>query len=66
MTSLHLTRDRHIYTSTVVNSSITAADDAATPQSWMRNRLTVLVAYSILSHAAVTIAQMSRFVKVTA
>ncbi|RYP61573.1 hypothetical protein DL771_010094 [Monosporascus sp. 5C6A] len=66
MASLHLTRDPHMYAPAVVDTSITASGEGATPQSWMRNRLTVLAACATLSRAATAMAQTPRFAKATA
>jgi hypothetical protein len=66
MVSLHLTRDRHMYAPAVVDTSITACGEGATPQSWMRNRLTVLAAATILARTAAAMAATPKFAQATA
>ncbi|SPQ20773.1 c9995225-d21e-49de-9587-fd45d7d956d4 [Thermothielavioides terrestris] len=66
VTALHLTRDRHLYGPARVDPSLAAAGPGATPQTWMRNRLTVLAANSILSRAAVAMTRTPRFARATA
>ncbi|KAM5354211.1 hypothetical protein ACJ41O_000861 [Fusarium nematophilum] len=59
MASLHLARDRHMY-------APTADDDSSNSNSWMRNRLTVLSATSILHRAAAAMARTREFKRSTA
>ncbi|KAL2166139.1 hypothetical protein VTG60DRAFT_3255 [Thermothelomyces hinnuleus] len=67
MASLHLGRDRHMYAPAAVDPSVTASGEGATPQSWMRNRLTVLAAVTALSRAATAMAVATPgFAKATA
>ncbi|KAL2155250.1 hypothetical protein VTH82DRAFT_3926 [Thermothelomyces myriococcoides] len=56
MASLHLTRTRDLYAPATADTSVTACGEGATPQSWMRNRLTVLTAITALSRAATAMA----------
>ncbi|KAH7134603.1 hypothetical protein B0J13DRAFT_560762 [Dactylonectria estremocensis] len=56
MASLHLARDRHMYAPATVDQAISAVGTNASPSSWMRNRLTVLSATSILHRVAAAMA----------
>ncbi|CAM1505284.1 Fc.00g109210.m01.CDS01 [Cosmosporella sp. VM-42] len=64
--SLHLARDRHMYAPGTIAEEMTAAGHLATPESWMRNRLAVLTASSILHRAAAAMAWTPEFCKATA
>ncbi|KAK4233025.1 hypothetical protein C8A03DRAFT_39296, partial [Achaetomium macrosporum] len=61
--ALHLTRERHLYGPAAVDASLAAAGPGATPQTWLRNRLTVLTANNVLSRAAVAMARTPRFAR---
>ncbi|RSM12703.1 hypothetical protein CDV31_006170, partial [Fusarium ambrosium] len=66
MASLHLSRDRHMYAPATTDKDMTAVGEGASTSSWMRNRLTVLSATSILNRAATAMAGTKELRKATA
>ncbi|KAF5613117.1 uncharacterized protein FSUBG_847 [Fusarium subglutinans] len=66
ISSHHLSRDRHMYAPALTDEDLTAVGKGATASSWMRNRLTVLSAMSVLHQAAAAMAQSVKFQKATA
>ncbi|KAM0425121.1 hypothetical protein ACHAPT_009681 [Fusarium lateritium] len=66
MASLHLSRDRHMYAPATIDKNTTAVGEGASTSSWMRNRLTVLSATSILNRAATAMARTRELQKATA
>ncbi|KAG4254148.1 hypothetical protein FPRO06_11440 [Fusarium proliferatum] len=65
ISSHHLSRDRHMYAPALTDEDLTAVGKGATASSWMRNRLTVLSAMSVLHRAATAMAQSVKFQKAT-
>uniref|UniRef100_A0A0D2Y5A2 Uncharacterized protein n=1 Tax=Fusarium oxysporum (strain Fo5176) TaxID=660025 RepID=A0A0D2Y5A2_FUSOF len=66
ISSHHLSRDRHMYAPALTDQDLTAVGKGATATSWMRNRLTVLSAMSVLHRAATAMAQSVKLQKATA
>lgn len=57
--ALHLTRERHMYADTDANGDLRA------PQSWMRDRLSILHASSVLARAAAAMSKTPSFCSAT-
>ncbi|KAM0249758.1 hypothetical protein ACHAP5_002627 [Fusarium lateritium] len=66
ISSHHLSRDRYMYAPALTDQSLTAVGQHATASSWMRNRLAVLSAMTVLHRAATAMASSLKFQKATA